>query len=125
MRLALLVLVTSFEFLGRPVGEPPCQAKLRLRQEAHLLTLTGYCHSLLDQPAHYRYQLAVWRRGTSGQSHNAQGGEFALGGQQEATLSTVQLNVAATDSYQAKLLVFDASGHVVAQDSASQAGSAR
>lgn len=123
MHLVLLLFATWLGGVCRPPDEPPCQAKLRLSQEAQLLTLTSYCYSRLDQPAHYRYQLTVWRRGAGGQSHNTQGGEFALGGQQEATLSTVRLSVAPTDSYQAKLLIFDAGGHVVAQDSASQAGS--
>ena len=110
---------------GRPQGPPPCQAKLHLSQEAQLLTLTGHCQSLLDQPARYRYQLVVRRRGAGGQSQNTQGGEFALPAQQDATLSTVRLNMTPTDSYQAKLTVFDAEGRAVAQDSASQVGSPR
>lgn len=125
MRFALPLFTAFFGFLSQLANEPPCQATLRLSQEAQLLTLTGYCHSLLAEPARYRYQLVVWRRGAGGQSRNTQGGEFALGGQQEAALTTVRLNVSPTDSYQAKLLIFDAGGHVVAQDSASQAGSPR
>jgi hypothetical protein len=120
----MLSILLALATLLSPLGEPPCQARLHLSQQTHLLTLTGSCHSLLDQPAHYRYQLVVWRRGAGGQSHNTQGGEFALGAQQEATLSTVQLNVAATDSYKAKLVVFDANGYAVAQDSVSQSSSA-
>ena len=124
--LQLILLLTGlFGPPARPQGAPPCQAKLHLSQEAQLLTLTGHCQSLLDQPARYRYQLVVRRRGAGGQSQNTQGGEFALPAQQEATLSTVRLQVAPTDSYQAQLLVFDAENHIVAQDSASQPGSPR
>ncbi|WP_325135327.1 curli-like amyloid fiber formation chaperone CsgH [Hymenobacter sp.] len=125
MMYALLLLAALWGALGRPQAAPPCQARLRLSQEAQLLTLTGQCQSLLDEPARYRYQLLVRRRGAGGQSQNTQSGEFALPARQAATLSTVRLQVAPTDSYQARLTIFDAEGRTVAQDSVSQAGSLR
>jgi len=124
MTYALLLLAALWP-LGQLPAAPPCQARLRLSQEGPLLTLTGQCQSLLDEPARYHYQLLVRRRGAGGQSQNTQGGEFALPARQAATLSTVRLQVTSADSYQARLTIFDAAGRAVAQDSASQAGSPR
>lgn len=125
MLYALLLLAALWGPLGQPPAAPPCQARLRLSQEGPLLTLTGQCQSLLDEPAHYRYQLLVRRRGAGGQSQNTQGGEFALPARQEATLSMVRLQITPADGYQARLTIFDAAGRPVAQDSASRAGSPR
>jgi hypothetical protein len=125
MMYALLLLAALWGPLGQPPAAPPCQARLRLSQEGLLLTLTGQCQSLLDEPAHYRYQLLVRRRGAGGQSQNTQSGEVALPARQATTLSTVRLQVAPADGYQARLTIFDAAGRPVAQDSVSQAGSPR
>lgn len=107
---------------GGTLGFPPCQAHINLATEAGLLTLTGTCSSLLDQPARYRYSLLVSRTGSGGRSQNTQGGEFALPARQQAILSTLRLNVQPQDTYRAKLVVFDLGGHIIAQDSVSQRG---
>lgn len=117
---ALLVLVALLTSSGRAVEAPPCVAKLRVTQSNTTLTLTGYCHSLLDAPATYRYRLLVRRHGTGGQSQNSQGGTFALAPRQELTLSKVQLNGLSPDSYKAKLLIYDENNTIIAQDSISQ-----
>ena len=52
----VLLLLAALWPLGQPPAAPPCQARLHLSQEGPLLTLTGQCQSLLDEPARYRYQ---------------------------------------------------------------------
>ena len=119
------VLLMFASFLMQPGGTsgvPPCQARIGLAQEAGFLALTSSCSSQLDQLAHYRYTLWVSRSGAGGRSQNTQGGEFALPPHQQATLSTIRLNVQPQDAYQAKLTIFDLNGRVVSQDSVSQRG---
>ena len=122
MKCIPLVLATLFwQPGGALVPAAPCQARLALHWHDQLLTVTGHCHSQLDQPARYRYQLVVVRRGAGGRVQNSQGGEFALPPRQDAVLAEVRLNAGAADGYEARLLVFDLNGRPVAQDSARQA----
>jgi len=71
---------------------------------------------LLAAPAHYRYQFLVHYRSSSGQSQNNQGGTFALAANQDMVLSSVQLERGSPSHCSAQLLIFDGSGHLVAQD---------
>ena len=115
-------------FMAQPSGAfvqvaPPCQAHLELVQHDQLLTVAGHCRSSAGAgaPARYRYQLLVLRQSRAGRSQNSQGGEFALLPNQDLVLSEVRVSVLAHDEYQAKLLIFDLQGKVIARDSATQA----
>lgn len=125
MFLDLLVFAALSLQPGGSLGVPPCKARLGLTRDADMLTLTGHCHSLLNQPGRYRYQLVVQRHSPRGRSQNTQSGEFDLPAQQEAVLSSVRLNATPQDVYRATLFVFDLSGRTVAQDSIVQTGSPR
>ena len=98
----------------------PCQARLELAQHDQLLTVVGHCRSTADAAARYRYQLVVLRQSRAGRSQNSQGGEFTLLPNQDLVLSEVHLSALAHDEYQAKLLIFDLRGQVVARDSVNQ-----
>ncbi|WP_373286172.1 curli-like amyloid fiber formation chaperone CsgH [Hymenobacter frigidus] len=110
--LAYLVVQPSGAF-----GPAPCQAQLEVAQQQASLTITGYCRSLIAAPARYRYQLLTKRHSRSGYSQNSQGGEFALTANQVAVLSRVHLTTGPNNAGTTYLLVFDAAGQVVSQDS--------
>lgn len=116
----LLTLVAGPALAALPAGPPPCLAHLALQEQDGLLRITGSCRSQLPQPAQYRYELRTRRTGPAGQSTTSQGGRFELPAGQEVTLSQVSLNAGADAHYRLHLLVYDASGHTVAQDSASR-----
>ncbi|MDB5233966.1 MAG: hypothetical protein JWR44_959 [Hymenobacter sp.] len=121
MKRVLLVLAFFFMQPGRTFAQaPPCQAKIELTMHDQMLTVRGHCRSLVPEPARYRYRLVVVRQSRGGRSQNNQGGEFTLAPQQDAVLSEVRLNAGPQDLYQARLLIFDLNGRVLAQDSASQ-----
>ena len=123
MKRAPLVLACFLTLPSGVYGPPTCQARLELVRQAPFLTVTGHCRSLLDAPAHYRYQLLVVRQSPAGRSQSAQGGEFGLAPQQEVRLSEVRVSVLGRDRYSALLLIFDQTGQVVARDSAVQGSS--
>lgn len=100
---------------------PPCQARLELVQHDQMLTVAGHCRSTAPAPGRYRYQLLVMRQSRAGRSQNSQGGEFTLLPNQDLTLSEVHMSALAHDEYQAKLLIFDLKGQLVARDSVVQA----
>ena len=102
----------------------PCQARLELTQHDQLLTVAGHCRSIAPAPARYRYQLLVIRQSRAGRSQNSQGGEFTLLPNQDLVLSEVRLSALAHDEYQAKLLIFDLQGQIVARDSVNQSPAA-
>lgn len=105
-----------------PVPVPgPCQARLELAQHGQLLTVAGHCRSTAPAPARYRYQLLVLRQSRAGHSQNSQGGEFTLLPNQDLVLSEVRVNALAHEKYQARLLIFDLTGQIIARDSANQA----
>jgi hypothetical protein len=81
------------------------------------VTVAGHCRSLTDQPATYRYELQLLRKGSGGQSSNSQQGRFELQPGQTADLSQIRINVDDRTSYVGQLRILDASGQVVAQDS--------
>ncbi|MCI1188107.1 hypothetical protein MON38_11820 [Hymenobacter sp. DH14] len=116
--LAALLAQPGGAFVQVPV--PPCQARLELTQHDQLLTVAGHCRSTAPAPAHYRYQLLVTRQSRAGRSQNSQGGEFMLLPNQDLVLSQVRVSALAHDEYQAKLLIFDLQGQIVARDSAGQ-----
>ncbi len=101
---------------------PPCQARLELARHDQLLTIAGHCRSSTAAPARYRYQLLVMRQSRAGRSQNSQGGEFTLLPNQDLVLSQVHVSALAHDEYQAKLLIFDLQGQIVARDSVAQTG---
>ncbi|GAB3635525.1 hypothetical protein GCM10027422_11150 [Hymenobacter arcticus] len=92
---------------------------MALREQDGLLHITGSCRSQLAQAAQYRYELRTHRTGQVGQSNTTQGGRFELPAGQEVTLSQVSLSAGTNAHYHLHLLVYDAAGHTVAQDSAS------
>ena len=102
----------------------PCQARLELRLHDQLLTVAGHCRSLAPAPTRYRYQLLLLRQSRGGRSQNSQGGEFTLLPNQDLVLSEVRVSALAHDEYQAKLLIFDLHGQVVARDSVDQSTAA-
>ena len=116
--LAALVVQPGGAFVQVP---GPCQARLELAQHDQLLTVTGRCRSTAPVAARYRYQLLVLRQSRAGRSQNSQGGEFTLLPNQDLVLSEVRISALAHDEYQAKLLIFDLQGHIVARDSVDQA----
>ena len=95
----------------------PCQARLELTRHDQLLTVAGRCRSTAPAPARYRYQLLVVRQSRAGRSQNSQSGEFLLLPNQDLVLSEVRLSALPHDEYQAKLLIFDLRGQIVARDS--------
>ena len=103
----------------------PCQARLELTKHDQLLTVAGHCRSTAPAPARYRYQLLVMRQSRNGRSQNSQGGEFTLLPNQDLVLSEVHVSALAHDEYQAKLLIFDLTGQIVARDSVDQSTVAR
>lgn len=104
---------------AQPAGPAPCEVRLQLSGQPQALAASGYCRSLLDQPARYRYQLVAERWGRN-RSRTSQGGTFELGPHQEAQLAQAQVSVAPGDHYRLQLRVFDEAGHLVAQDSVRQ-----
>ena len=98
----------------------PCQARLELKQQDGLLTITGHCRNLQPTAAHYRYEMAMQREGAGGHSRNTQRGEVSVAPQQEVSLSQTRVNAGPQDTYRIYLRVFDAEGHTLAQDSAVQ-----
>lgn len=117
MKTAPLVLACLLVQPSGAFGPAPCQARLEMSRQQETLTITGHCLNLAAVPARYRYQLLVKRAGSSGLSQNRQGGDFALAPNQDAVLSRVRLTPGPNDTGTVYLLVFDATGHVVTQDS--------
>jgi hypothetical protein len=101
-------------------ASPPCLARLVMHEQDGLLHIMGSCRSQLPQVAEYRYELRTQRTGQAGRSITTQGGRFELPPGQEVTLSQVSINAGADAHYHLLLLVYDATGHAVAQDSASR-----
>lgn len=121
MRYLSLAALAALPLLALYQAAPmPCLAELRLSQEGQLLHITGSCRSQLAQVAQYRYELRTQRASSAGRSTTTQSGRFELPARQEVTLSQVSLNAGADTHYHLRLLVYDASGHTVAQDSASR-----
>ena len=120
MKLALLLALVAWPALAALQAAPPCLAHLALHEQDGLLHIVGSCRSQLPQAAQYRYELRTQRTGPAGQSTTTQGGQFELPPGQEVTLSQVSLNAGADAHYHLHLLVYDATGHAVAQDSASR-----
>ncbi|MVN75976.1 hypothetical protein GO988_06535 [Hymenobacter sp. HMF4947] len=102
-----------------PTSPAPCEVHLVLAHQPQLLAASGVCHSLLDQPASYRYELVARRWGRNS-STSTQGGAFELGPHQEAQLSKTTVNVGPADHYLLRLRVYNAAGQLVAQDSVRQ-----
>ena len=102
----------------------PCQARLELTQHDQLLTVAGHCRSTAAAPARYRYQLLLLRQSHAGRSQSSQGGEFTLLPNQDLVLSEVRVSVLGPDEYQARLLIFDLRGQLVARDSVDQSTAA-
>ena len=119
MKRAPLVLACLLVQPSGASGPAPCEARLQLLRQEQVLTITGCCRSLLAVPANYRYQLLVHYRSSGGQSQNSQGGAFALAANQNAVLSSVRLKPGSPAHCSAQLLIFDGTGHLVAQDSTS------
>ena len=117
LRFLLLVLLRASDL--ESAGPAPCEVHLVLAHQPQRLAASGYCHSLLDQPASYRYELTSRRWGRNS-STSTQGGAFELGAHQDAQLAQAQVNVAPGDHYVLRLRVFDAAGQLVAQDSVRQ-----
>lgn len=120
MKLTLLLALVSWPAWAALQASPPCMARLVLQEQNGLLHIMGSCRSQLAQGAQYRYELRTQRTGRAGQSTTTQGGRFELPAGQEVTLSQVSLNAGADAHYHLHLLVYDDSGHTVAQDSASR-----
>lgn len=101
-------------------SSPPCQARLELQRHDGLLTITGHCRNLLPTAERYNYELVLRREGPGGSSQNSQRGVFGAAPQQEVALSQTQINAGLHDSYSIHLRVYDAAGHILAQDSVIQ-----
>ncbi|GAA4503460.1 hypothetical protein GCM10023172_28330 [Hymenobacter ginsengisoli] len=101
-----------------PAGTPPCRVQLLLSQQGQLLRVTGTCRSQLDQAAHYRYELRALRQGPGRPAHTSQRGSFELPAQQQVALAQLGLHIGTLRHYRLRLLVFDATGRAIAQDSA-------
>ena len=114
----LFLLLTAWQGSAEP---SPCQARLELKQHEGMLTVTGRCRNLLPTAARYRYELSLTRAGLGGRSQNTQRGEVEVAPQQEISLSQSQINASPQDTYRIHLRVLDLAGHVLAQDSATQA----
>jgi hypothetical protein len=94
-------------------GVVPCEAHLILtRQPQQILVASGVCRS-------YHYQLVAERWGRNS-SRSSQGGTIELGAHQETQLAQTTVNLSPTDHFLLRLRVYDAAGHLVAQDSARQ-----
>ena len=76
--------------------------------------------NLLPTTEHYRYELVLRREGPGGSSQNNQRGVFSAAPQEEVVLSQTRINAAPRDTYRIHLRVFDATGHILAQDSVIQ-----
>lgn len=113
----LLLLLSGWQVFCAPT---PCQARLELRRQDGLLTVTGHCRNLLPTAGRYRYELSTVRAGNGGRSQNTQRGEFDVAPRQEVPLSQTRLNAAPQDAYRIHLRVLDLAGHTLAQDSAIQ-----
>ena len=118
MKCAPLVLACLMVQPSGAFGPAPCQARLEVAQQQERLIITGHCRSLTAAPARYRYQLLTKHHSRNGYSQTSQGGEFALAANQDAVLSRVHLTTAPNTIGATYLLVFDAAGQVVAQESA-------
>jgi hypothetical protein len=116
----LLAALGAWPALATWQASPPCLARLMLHEQDGLLHITSSCRSQSPQAAQYRYELHTQRAGRAGQSTTTQGGRFELPPGQEVTLSQINLNAGADAHYRLHLLVYDATGHAVAQDSASR-----
>ena len=116
-QLCLLALL-GWPALAFSQAQPPCQAQLLLRQQGNLLCVTSSCRSQLAEAATYHYELRALRHSAAGGAHTSQHGSFALPAQQQVVLSQVGLQTGNHRHYHIRLLVFDATGRAVAQDSA-------
>ena len=112
-----MLLLNAWQAAATPT---PCQARLELRQQDGLLTVTGHCRNLLPTAGRYRYELSTVREGGGGRSQNTQRGEFDVAPAQEVSLSQTRVNAAPQDAYRVHLRVLDLAGHTLAQDSAIQ-----
>ena len=116
-------MILSFFLLAALFGAPgtgPCQARLALQQQGNVLTVTGHCRNLLPTAERYRYELVLRREGPGGSSQNNQRGVFSAAPQEDVALSQTRINTGPKDSYHIHLRVFDATGHILAQDSVIQ-----
>lgn len=116
--ISLLMKTTLLALWGLyAVAPAPCKAWLSTKSEKQILTITGHCQDLSNQPASYQYELVLQRHGPGGRSTNKQQGAFNLSPEQSITLSQVQLNADNRTSYSGQLRILNAAGEVVAQDS--------
>lgn len=119
MKCGFLVVLGALPLLAlRQPSAPPCLVRLSLSQQGQLLRVTSTCRSQLDQAAHYRYELRALRHGPGGPAHTSQRGSFELPAQQQVELAQLGLHAGTQNHYRLRLLVFDATGRAIAQDSA-------
>ncbi len=94
----------------------PCAVRFVLQVSPRQLAASGYCRSLLDQPARYFYQLTTEHWGRS-HAISTQAGSFDLGPHQEAELAQAEWREVPGNHYRLRLRVYDDAGHLLAQDS--------
>ncbi len=94
----------------------PCTVRFVLQALPRQLVASGYCRSLLDQPARYYYQFESERWGPT-RTINTQSGSFELGPHQEAEVAQTQLREVPGIRYRLRLRVYDEAGRLLAQDS--------
>lgn len=101
----IMICLLSNQVAYAQIKAPECGARIDIKVEGSVITVTGYYKNITSNAASYTYELLVTKSGGANHSSNKQSGIISVQPGVETSLSTVKINISDSDMLELELRI--------------------